>query len=409
MTTGLTIADALARAERCLGASRLEPAVQLCRQVLQADAENPHALHILAIVANRSGKPDRALEIVERALQSRPDDPAINNSFGLILSRLGRFEAAEAAFRRSLASEPGQKQPMLNLAALMERRNQFAQALDLLSEINRQFGAAPDTSSLRAVVLQSEGSFDAALDVLDRAVQNAPEDVDIRFARANLLLLLGRTEAGWPDFELRRNRRLGRAPPVDRPPWSGAVTPGERVLLYAEHGLGDTIQFARYAPYLRDRGVDVTFACYSSLLPLMQSLGLGDRLVADDGPIPECDAVAPLMSLPRLLGQGIPEIAALGKSVPYLHSDRAETGSLKQALDRIPGLKVGLAWQGNPNQSTDADRSIPIASFEPLFGVAGVTIVSLQIGPGADGIDVFKDSHRVVDWPEAKAGLGNTA
>ncbi|MCP4307226.1 MAG: tetratricopeptide repeat protein, partial [bacterium] len=133
MTTGLTIADALAQAERCLGASRLEPAVQLCRQVLQADAENPHALHILAIVANRSGKPDRALEIVERALRSRPDDPAINNSFGLILTRLGRFEAAEAAFRRSLASEPGQKQPMLNLAALMERRNQFAQALDLLS------------------------------------------------------------------------------------------------------------------------------------------------------------------------------------------------------------------------------------------------------------------------------------
>ncbi|MCP4380568.1 MAG: glycosyltransferase family 9 protein, partial [Hyphomicrobiales bacterium] len=109
------------------------------------------------------------------------------------------------------------------------------------------------------------------------------------------------------------------------------------------------------------------------------------------------------------LGQGIPEIAALGKSVPYLHSDRAETRSLKQALDRIRGLKVGLAWQGNPNQSTDADRSIPIARFEPVLGLEDVTIVSLQIGPGADGIDVFKDSHRVVDWPEAKAGLGNTA
>ena len=177
------------------------------------------------------------------------------------------------------------------------------------------------------------------------------------------------------------------------------------MLVYSEHGLGDVIQFARYVPYLVERGFEVVFDCHAKLVPLMGTLSDPGRLIPSGDPIPDCDCVTPIMSLPNFLGHGLDEIADFAKATPYLSPDPGDVASIKAELDDVPGLKVGLVWQGNPTQSTDPDRSIPIAHFEGIMALEGITAVSLQKIHGERGIEPFKSRYRIVDWSHAKDGF----
>jgi hypothetical protein len=124
--------------------------------------------------------------------------------------------------------------------------------------------------------------------------------------------------------------------------------------------------------------------------------------------MPYCDYVLPLMSIPSILGHGLQEIAELSNQTPYLFPNHVATLRLRRELDKIPGMKVGLAWQGNPKHLSDCDRSIPIRYFEKIMGLENVTIVSLQRGPGERDIDAFKGRYNIIDWPHAKQGLEAT-
>jgi hypothetical protein len=163
--------------------------------------------------------------------------------------------------------------------------------------------------------------------------------------------------------------------------WDGADLCGRKLLIRAEQGLGDTLQFIRLAPRVRRLAPDVTVCVQASLVPLLRDSGI--CVFGDTATLGDFDLQVPLLSLPRILGTNLDSIPS---EVPYLAANRNLATQWHERLRDVRGFKVGIAWQGNPNHVSDRHRSIPLASFSPLARVPGVQLVSLQKDAGTDQI-----------------------
>jgi hypothetical protein len=184
-------------------------------------------------------------------------------------------------------------------------------------------------------------------------------------------------------------------PPFGQPAWDGSPLGGRTILLHAEQGLGDTLQFIRYAPLVQQRGGTVLVQSPAPLARLLARCPGVDRLVAP-GPAPTeaFDVHAPLLGLPGLLGTSLATVPA---RVPYLFADAELTAHWRQQLGAIGGFTIGIAWQGNPRHPRDRDRSIPLLQFAPLAGIEGVRLLSLQKGPGRDQLAALAGRFPVTD------------
>ena len=206
---------------------------------------------------------------------------------------------------------------------------------------------------------------------------------------------MGRFEQGWPGYEWRwKCKEFGSLPPFQPPLWDGSSLDGRTILVHAEQGLGDTLQFIRYVPSLHQRGGRVILMCQPPLVRLLtRSPGI-ERLLAHGDPVPEFDVHTPLLSLPRLLGTTLESVPA---DVPYLEAEPQLVEAWRHRLGSYPGFKVGIVWQGNPKFRLDRLRSIPLAQFAPLARVPGVHLFSLQKGPGAEQLAAVTDRFPVTD------------
>ena len=253
----LRIYDNLDRAEAALGRGELRLAARHCRAVLDDDEENSGALHLLAVIANKARNAPLALQAIDRALAADPQAPHIQNTRGIILTSLYRLEEAEEQLQRCVAQAPWMRQAWSNLVAVKAKAYDLEAAMTRLEAFEARFPPDAISHCLRASLHQARGDHEAALAAYDAAIALEPDNIDAGFARANLLLLMGRFAEGWVGFELRRRRPLGRQSPIERPAWNGEPTPGTRLLVYAEDGLGDVFQFARYLPGLVEQGLKV--------------------------------------------------------------------------------------------------------------------------------------------------------
>ncbi len=207
-------------------------------------------------------------------------------------------------------------------------------------------------------------------------------------------MLCGDFDRGWPEYEWRR-----RLPSIvwrhfDQPLWDGSRLEGRTILLHAEQGLGDTLQFIRYAPLVKERGGTVIVECQPSLVRLLAGTSGVDQLVAQRAPVPAFDVQAPLPSLPGIFHA---TLAAIPARVPYLHVDGQflERWRLERQVE-CP-VQVGIAWQGSKANRGDIHRSIPLANFEKLARVKGVQLVSLQKGPGTEQLRGIEHQFPVLD------------
>jgi hypothetical protein len=198
---------------------------------------------------------------------------------------------------------------------------------------------------------------------------------------------MGEFRAGWPLFEsrleLEPGRRLQRR--FDRPRWAGEEPlEGKTLFVYAEQGLGDTLQFCRYIPLLEKRGVNVVFEVQPVLKPLLASLAMRGLLIGRGEPLPPFDVHSPLASLPLALGT---ELDTIPGGVPYLHVSPEAVRAWAPRLAALPGLKIGLNWHGNPEAeklSALQARSFPLEAAGALARLEGISLVSLQKGAGAE-------------------------
>jgi tetratricopeptide (TPR) repeat protein len=329
-----------------------------------------------------------SLASFEQALRARPAYPAAMLNRGVAQQKLGDFDAAAGSFRAALAMRPGYVQALCNLGNVLRIQGAWEEARQVCEEAVALHPGHAEAHAHLGNVLQHLGDSDAALAAYARALAIAPDLASARWNRALTLLRSGEYEEGWREFEWRK--KLSSPVAVRRfaqPAWTGSEDlRGKILFLYWEQGLGDTLQFCRFAVSARAQGAEVILSVPDPILRIARTLHTDITVVGTHAVPPRFDLHCALMSLPAALKL---RIADLRGTTPYLKSDASEVAAWRQRLGALPGLKIGLVWSGAPRpedpeaNAVDRRRSMKLADLAPLADTPGVTFVSLQKGPAA--------------------------
>jgi tetratricopeptide (TPR) repeat protein len=363
------------RLQEALDAHRrgdVEAALPIYREVLAQEPENPLAQHFLGMIHYRRGHLDEALPLLQSALAKRPEEPEFHNNFGLALSAAGRLDEAVAEYRRALALKPDHALAWSNLG----------------------------------LALQAGNDVSGAIDAFRRALEVQPDFAHARWNLSLALLLDRRFEEGWREYDARLLLpELGR----DRnayagPRWDGTSIAGKKLLIYPEQGLGDALQFVRYAAPLAASGARCILRCSKDLAELLATAPGVAEVLTEDAPLPQYDMHSPLLSLPGLLGTRADSIPA---EVPYIAIAESRRAQARAMLDRVPAMRrVGVAWAGNARHANDRNRSLALSELVPLFDIPGVAWYSLQsdvaagqiaVTPGAEMLAPLAGDAALVD------------
>ncbi|HVY57720.1 MAG TPA: tetratricopeptide repeat protein [Xanthobacteraceae bacterium] len=367
-------AEDLRRAVTLHRNGELERAAQIYAQVLAGDPANPDAAHLLGVVRLQQGRPAEALGLIAVALRAKPRSPGILSNQGLVLEALGRPEEAIASYDLAIAHKPQD-------AEILENRGNALFRL---------------------------GRFDDALAGYARALEHAPESADVRWNIGLIRLLRGELREGWEGYEWRWRR--ASFPDRDRTfaaaRWNGEPLAGATILLHTEQGLGDTIQFVRYAPLMARQGARVVLEVQAPLRGLLADVpGVAQVLVRGET-LPAVDVHCPLLSLPRVLAT---ELHGIPASVPYLSAPPARIAQWRARLPETSRPRVGLVWTGNPWHADDRNRSLAFAQLAPLLSVAGIEFISLQKDVREPDRAVLASAANVRDLGHALADFADTA
>ena len=329
-------------------AGRLDDAIRGYSDSLSLDSDQPQAYNNMGVALRAGGAFHAAVASYNRAIALRSDDPGSHSNLGNALRALGRHVEAEASHRRAITLDSNYIEARYNLG----------------------------------LVLKDQGKFDESIACLEEAVKRKPDYIDAHWDLSLALLMRGDLEAGFEEYEWRW--RLAENPPrdFDKPAWNGGPLDGRTVLLHAEQGMGDSIQFARYVALVAERGGRAILECQAPLVDLFASLAGAAEIVARGDALPEFDLHAPLLSLPRIFKTGLDSIPA---SESYLSADPARRKKFAGSLDK-KRFNVGLVWAGKPSHRNDRNRSAGIEPFIDLLGTPGCAFHSLQVGARAGDI-----------------------
>lgn len=300
----------------------------------------------------------------------------------MALQTAGKLDGATLCFEEVLVADPGNAQAVYCLGLIDLRRRDFPLAERRFMDLMSRGHSHPRVLNALGVTALAKGDYAQALDWHQRALALDPAFPEAHVNHGLMLLRAGRYPEGLAEFEWRWHVP-GRWPAPRDPArrlGPGPFTPGQTVLIHAEQGLGDMIQFVRYLPLLRDQGLTVILEAQPELVGLLDECGCADWVIAQGDPLPEYDLHCPIASLPFVFGTRIDTIPA---STPYLHTDGDRDRQWQDILPSSGLPRVGLVWAGNPNNPTDAERSTRLSDLEPLARVEGIRWFSLQKGPPA--------------------------
>jgi tetratricopeptide (TPR) repeat protein len=352
------------------------------RRCLQLKPDHLAALVNLGFVLGEQDRLDDARDCYERAVRLRPDVAEAHHNLGNVLRDQGQLDRAVASYDQALRLRPEYGKAYINRGIALVSRGDIDGALRSLERGVALKPDLADSHSSLGAALCCQRRFDEALACYERALALNPDYAEAQWNRALIWLLRGDYERGWPAYEWRwRCKRTTPLPPLPRPRWDGTPLDGRTILLYGEQGLGDTLQFIRYAPLVKARSGRVVVQCQNALLSLLSRSPGIDGLAGWGAPPPPHDVWLPLMSLPALFHTTVETIPA---EIPYVFPDPALIAHWRRELAPVRGFRIGIAWQGSPRHPWDRHRSVPLEQFEPLARVAGARLISLQKGPGSE-------------------------
>ena len=386
-------------------AGQLEEGLRWTQRAIAADPASASPHFVAGRLWQGAGRLPEAESSYRRAVELQPQHARAHNNLGSVLHMQGRLEAALTAYRRALDLDPGLPQANQNYASIVRDTGALARAADRLPAATPR--AHPnDAMAFNDLgnTLRELGRHDEALAAYARALALDPDLAEAHFSRSFVQLLLGDYAAGWKDYEWRWRIPAFNAPArrFAQPIWDGGQRPGGAILLHAEQGLGDTLQFIRYAPLVAQRCAQVFVECQPELKDLMRRVAGVQRVVGHGEALPAFDAHAPLMSLPGIFGTTLDGVPWSG---PYVHADaqRVAQWPLEAA-----GFKAGLVWAGRPQQWDDRKRSIALHMLAPL-ALPGVSFYSLQKGEAAAQAAAPPAGMRLVDLSARLKDFSDTA
>jgi tetratricopeptide (TPR) repeat protein len=405
----------------CRQLGRLEEAIASYQNALSLEPKLSFIHLNLGDALHAFGKLEEAIASFRRALEIQPDYPEALNNLGNVLAAKGRHDEAIPCYQRALALKPG----------YAEAENNFASSLLEAGNIEGVFAASHRALALNpglheahgnmAAACLRTGDYNGAIQSYRRAIACHANFATGHWNLALLLLLLGHHEEGWKEYEWRW-RHSGFANQLRNfpvPQWDGSRIPTKTILLHAEQGFGDTIQFLRYVPLVQ-RCADARHVIVECPVELERLLKQNGSLNAQVIPKQSAGAVAPpqfdyhlpLLSLPWALRMFAPDHPALPQ-VHYLNAD-AELRTLWHArLHPAVGLRVGIAWAGRLSNPNDHLRSISVEGLLPLLQIPGVSCYSLQLAPSPEQTAVFREAggndltEHIADFADTAALIAN--
>jgi len=336
----------------CLTALEQPQLAQRCYEfALLTDPNHKGALNNLALLLHKGEETERALICYQRALEI--DDAYLDARYNMAvtLGDLERFDEAIAEYEKLLSQNSGHSNALNNLGGIALSNNRVSAAI---AHYNAALEANPD---------HPEAGWNCSL----------------------AKLALGEFQTGWEGYELRTKQKNFPVRTFASERWTGQELSGKRIMVWAEQGLGDTLQFCRFLPQLISAGATVFLECQQPLKVLLEHLCCGVAVVGRGETLPETDYHSPLLSLPGLLEtrlENIPPPASL--NLPAEHIEK-----WRRRLAPIPGTKVGLCWSANPANFAGRKRSASLKKWEPLLSTPGLTFFSLQRGTPAKEVYEF--------------------
>jgi len=386
-------------------AGDLVKASAACRSVIEK-TDSIEAIFLLGIITSQMGLHGESLTLFEKAAAQLPERSDVAYNYGNALQAMGKLDAAIGQWSRAAKLNPKLADAHFNLGLAFSKKTEWANAIvhyEMARDLqpgnavaHYSLGNANFRSGSReaarecfecAVALNPEyteawinlglaalriGDSGFATEALEKAIDLDPSNIVAHFNLGQALLHEAMFERGYAECEWRRRAYTLPFPEQGQPAWEGGNPSGQRVLVYAEQGHGDTIQFLRYAQGLSERGATVLLHCHPSLVHLFEDAAGIDSVSSFGDPPAEFETYAPLVSLPHLLRQAEPDSAP---PAPYLSAPSA-----LKLPDGENVLKVGLVWAGNPLHDDDANRSVPLTTLGPLLEIKNIRFFSLQVG-----------------------------
>ncbi|HVT96093.1 MAG TPA: tetratricopeptide repeat protein [Acidobacteriaceae bacterium] len=417
---------------------RLEQAAEHYQRAVTLDPNRAEVHNNLGNALRGLDRIEESVAAYDRALALKPDYANAWNNRGAVLQGLGRLEEAAAAHARAVELNPRDAGAWNNLGVAWREQGQletamqchqralaldanYAEAHNNLGVVYRDLGRLDEAAAcherafaLKPLYAEAESNLGnvrrsqcrlvEARACYERALALKPDAVDPAWNLCLVDLLEGNFERGWREYEVRKQRKRNAPRVFDAPLWRGEELNGARILLHAEQGLGDTLQFLRYVPMVQARGGRVVLDVQGQLRRLAGELPGLEAVTASGENLGEFAWQCPLMSLPLAFATVMDTIPA---AVPYLKVPE----EARRAADALPWengrLRVGLVWSGNPKYSDDRARSVPLAMMNSLFAIEGVRWFSLQLGPAAEKL--AESEAPITDLRPAIGDMADTA
>jgi Flp pilus assembly protein TadD len=388
--------------------NQLAPAEAAYREAVRLRPDHVDGWNNLGVLLADQGRHADAEPCYRAAVRLQPNNPELHNNLGVALVGLERLDDAEASYREALRLQPDNAAAHNNLGNCLRQHNRLEDAAASLREAIRLKPSYAEAHNNLGIVLAHSGKIAEGMARYDEALRLRPDYPEAHLNRSLALLSTGDFARGWAEYEWRWKMPTIKPPKFKQPRWDGSPLAGRTVLLHAEQGLGDTIQFIRYASLLQALGGRVVLDCPVPLVELAASCPGVSQVVARGSALPPFDVWATLLSIPGLLHTTLETIPA---AIPYVKADPERVRYWQQELASVPGLRVGISWQGSKQHRGDRVRSVPLTRFASLAKTGSVRLLSLQKGLGTEQLaEAAAAGWEVLDYgSRTEASFADTA
>jgi tetratricopeptide (TPR) repeat protein len=388
-------------------------AIKQTQKAIELDPGLPEAHYIQGIAYYEQEQVDEAITSWQKALELKPGFTEVYFNLGIAYYNKGHLEEAQALCQKAVELDPGLAEAHYNLGLVYYGKNLLEEAIRCWQKTLQINPEHQDAYNNMGAAFQDKHELEKAQRCFQKAIDNNPDLPDTHWNKSLCHLLAGSFSEGWSDYQWRfRINTIFFNRHFPQPLWEGEDLTGKTILLYAEQGFGDTIQFIRYVPLVKKRGGRVVVECQEDLASLLESMEGIDQLIKHGQPLPDFDVQCPLLSLPLAFKTQIQTIPA---SIPYLSLNPA----LIQKWQGITGadqedLKIGLVWAGRPTHKKDRKRSLNFEALESILEIPGITFFSLQKGEAAlqiqnrpNRIKLINVAEKLADFTETGALIQN--
>jgi tetratricopeptide (TPR) repeat protein len=389
------------------GGGRYQEAILSYRKAIELKTDYAGTYYQLAALLQGRGEVDEALALYQKALHLNPNHADTFNNIGAILQDKHKIDEAMAYYQQALKIAPNSYMAFNNLGNAFYEKGQVDEAITLYRksiQLNPHFAGSYYNLG---VALHNKKQFREAVACYQKTIGIDPDFADAYFNISLILLLLGNFRDGFKLYEWRRKMAANRPRFFSQPEWTGSDIHHLTILLHAEQGFGDAIQFIRYAPLIAQSGARVIVECQKELASLFQTVEGIQQIVVYGEKLPAFDLHCPFMSLPLIFETTLDSVPA---GIPYI---RADARSVKNWADRIgipdPGLRIGIAWAGRAGTRIESGRSCPLSLIAALTKLKNATCYSLQKGGGALKKGASPAGIHVIDYTDELKDFADTA